>query len=211
MNYRITKHSSKHSKVSNQRNGWKENTRKFQRENARSRRCCYFDKSRYLCRREELGSHLNGSFSLGSRLRTILFVPTEAIPPAFASAKPYIKRQPEHELHGSANSSTYINQSSIPYNDSAICVIPGHLSSDLLTHEIWTTGGQYRTLSHISLWWEKDLAFHIMRMKTATGGYRSCQISTSLLSGISWCCLFKFPGHLLASFAFSPRCQHTKF
>lgn len=42
-NYRTTKHSSKHRAVGNQQNGWKKNTRKFQRENARSRRCCYFD------------------------------------------------------------------------------------------------------------------------------------------------------------------------
>lgn len=164
--------------------------------------------SRYLCKRE---GHWNDSFSLGSRLTTMVFVSTEPRPPAFVSAKSYLKRHSEHQLQGSAKSNMYINQFSILYNHSTICIIPVHLSSGLMTHEILITGGQYRTLSFISLWWEKDLEFHIMRMKTATGDCKSCQISISLLSGISWCCLFKFPGHLLVSFAFSPRCQHISF
>lgn len=156
-----------------------------------------------------LSSHLNDSFSLGSRLTAMLFVSTEPLPPTLVWEKPYVKRHSEHQFQGSANSSIYMNQSSIPCNHSEIRIIPVHLSSDLMTREIWATGGQYRTLSYISLWWEKDLNFHIMRRKTATGDCKSCQISTSLLSGISWCCLFKFPDHLFASFPFSHRCQHT--
>lgn len=92
--------------------------------------------SRYLCKREGLGSHLNDSFSLGSRLMTMLFASTEPIPPALAPAKSYIKKHSEHQFQGSANSSIYVNQSSIPYNHSAIHIIPVHLSSDLMTHEI---------------------------------------------------------------------------
>lgn len=86
--------------------------------------------SRYLCKREGLGSHWKDSFSLGSRLATMVFVSTEPIPPAFVSANPSVKRHSENQLHGSVNYSIRINQSSIPYNHSAICIIPLHVPSD---------------------------------------------------------------------------------
>lgn len=150
--------------------------------------------SRYLCKRE------GTSFSLVSRLMTMLLVSTGLIPPALVSAKPHIKSHSEQQFQGSANSGIYINQSSTPYNHSAIRIIPVDLSSDPMTCEISTTGGQYRTLSYISLISD----FHRMRMKMATGDCKSCQISTSLLSEIADVAFLSFLTICFLPFHFLP-------
>lgn len=209
---RTTRHSCKHIAVSNWQKGWQKNTRKIHRESACPRRCWYFDTQQISLQkgraRQSLGWFYQPWLWANDQALCIYWTHTSW----FYISKTLSWRAFRAPAPGvSKFKYIYINQSSRPYNHSAIGIIPVCLSSDLMTHETWITGCQYGNLSYISLWWEKDLDFHIMRVKTATGACKICQISTSLLSGISWCCLFKFPGHLLDCFAFSPRCQHTSF